>query len=125
MVQRDRHLADGAQPLGPHQVALGRGQRLAQLAGPAHPLEHLGQQLGEGGILGQVVVRAPAERRGGERLVAVRGDHDDGGRMGPGADRVEHLETAGVGKLMVEQDDVGIVERRPAPRARSRRRRPR
>jgi hypothetical protein len=111
VVEGHRHLADRPEALGAHQVALGGHQGLAELPGPPDPLQHLGEQLTQRAILGEVIVRAAAERRRGQRLVAVRGHHHDRGRVGPGADGVEHVEAAGVGELMVEQDHVGLGER--------------
>ena len=61
VVQRDGHLADGGEPLRPYQVPLGGAERLPELPAPAHALEHLGQHLEQGLVLGQVVVGAQAE----------------------------------------------------------------
>jgi hypothetical protein len=43
VVQGDGHLADGREPLGADQVPFRGDQRLAELAGPPHALEHLRQ----------------------------------------------------------------------------------
>ena len=86
VVQRDGHLADRREPLGANQVLLRLGQRFAQLAAPPYPLQNLGQQLGQRRVLGQVVVGAPAQRGGHQRLVAMAGHQHDGRRRPAGCE---------------------------------------
>ncbi len=91
MVQGDRHLSYRSQALGSEQLLLRCGESLAELPSPAHSLENLGQKLGQGCILGQVVVGAMTE--GGRRkgLVPMAGDDDDRGSGRPGTDRIEYV----------------------------------
>ena len=119
VVQRDRQLAHRRQPLRPHPVPVGRLERLLQLAVPPDPLENVRQEIRQRGVLGEVVVGAATEGFGGEALVAVGGHQDHRGGMRPGADRVEQVQAVGVGKVVVEQDDVRLrhgVERFPPRR---------
>jgi hypothetical protein len=116
VVQGHRHLADRRQPLGTKQVALGGGQRLAELPGPADPLQHLRQHLRERGVLGEVVVGPATEGGRGQGLVAVGRDHHHRRRMRPRPDGVQDVETGAVGQLVVEEDDGDPVLVQPLQR---------
>jgi hypothetical protein len=106
MVQRHVHFADGGQPFGMHQIALGGRQRVPQRPVAADPFDDLGQQFAQRGVLDQVVLRARPEGAGGQRFAAVRGDDDDGGSGRPGANGRDQLETGGVGEVIIEQHQV-------------------
>jgi hypothetical protein len=90
-------LAHCGETLGADQLLLRVGQRRAERAIPPHPLEDPRQQLGKGVVLGEVILRAQAERCGRERLAAVTGHHHHRRGIGPGEQLGEEIHPPDVG----------------------------
>ncbi len=111
VVERHGELADGGESLGPQQLPFRRRKSGLYCAIAADPLQHLRQQVGECLILGEIVVGSLTQRAGGERLVAMRGDQNDPGRLGAATERLEQVEAGDVRELLVQQHHICGVGR--------------
>ncbi len=100
------------------QPSLRRLQLVPRLVTLDRVADRARQQIAVHLPLDEIVLRAVAHRRDGQRFIAQAGEHDDRhvGRVGP--DRRERAEAGAVGQGQVEQDDVDAAGAQPLERGR-------
>ena len=108
MVEGHRHFANRGHPLGADQLLLDRRLRFSEGSVATDSLNDLREQLPEIGILDDIVLGASAERRRGDRLVALAGHHHHRGRIRPAQKPGERLDAGSVGQLVVKEDEVSF-----------------